>query len=262
MARFSHRAIGVLLALVTALGIAGVTAPVSAQALSLVTSWRVPVLMYHRIAPASERGTDLVDLVIDPAIFDAQLKALKANGWHTITAATLAAKMAAGAPISYKTFVITLDDGREDGYSHAFPILRKYGFVATFYVITGRVGRTNAITWAQMKTMQAVGMEIGNHTVSHTDMKLFTRAQTDAQVAGAQASILANVGIAATTFACPFGFAYPNVVASIKADGSKIAFTTVFGAKETMATRFLLPRVRIHPMTTAAGIVALLYPDR
>jgi peptidoglycan/xylan/chitin deacetylase (PgdA/CDA1 family) len=262
MSRFTHRYIGVLLALVTALGIAGGTAPAPAQAVSLVTRWHVPVLMYHRIAPATERGHDLVDLVLDPAVFDAQLKALKANGWHTITAATLAAKMAARQPISHKTVVITLDDGREDGYTHAFPILKKYGFIATFYVITGRVGRSNAITWSQMQTMQAAGMEIGNHTVSHADMKLYTRAQTDAQVASAQKAILTNTGVAAQTFAYPFGFTYPNVVASVKAAGVKIAFTTVFGAKETMATRFLVPRVRIHPATTASGIVSLLYAYR
>lgn len=262
MRRITHRYIGVLLGLVTALGIVGLTEPAPAQAATAVTSWHVPVLMYHRIAPASERGSDLVDLVLDPRVFDAQLKALKANGWHTITAAMLAAKMATGQTIAYKTFVMTLDDGRSDGYTHAFPIIEKYGFVATFYVITGRVGRSTAISWAEMRTMEAAGMEISNHTVSHPDMKLYTRAQTDFQVESAQQAILANTGIAAQTFAYPFGFTYPGVVASVQAAGSKIAFTTVSGAKETMATRFLLPRVRVHATTTASGIVLLLYPDR
>ena len=260
MPRFTHRFFGVLLALVTALGIASLAAPAPAQAATRVTSWHVPVLMYHRIAPASERGGDLVDLVIAPTTFDAQLRALKANGWHTITAATLAAKMAAGQPVGYKTFVITFDDGRADGYTHAFPVLRKYGFVATFYVITGRVGGRTAITWAQMKTMQAAGMEIGNHTVSH--VQNLARIQADAQVAGAQMAILTDTGVAAQTLAYPFGFVCPNLVASVKAAGIKIAFTTAFGAKETWATRLLLPRVRIHPTTTASKIVALLYPDR
>ena len=59
-----------------------------------------------------------------------------------------------------------------------------------------------------------------------------------------------------------FGHTYPNVVTSVRNAGIKIAFTTVFGARETWATRLLLPRVRIHSTTTASQIVSLLYPYR
>jgi len=52
------------------------------------------------------------------------------------------------------------------------------------------------------------------------------------------------------------------VVTSVKNAGIEIAFTTVFGARETWATRLLLPRVRIHSTTTASQIVSLLYPYR
>lgn len=258
----ARRSVGAMLVAVVSVGLVAATAPTGAEATTLVTSWHVPVLMYHRIAPAWERGNDLVDLVLNPSLFDAQLKALKANGWHTITAARLAATMAAGQPTTAKSFVITLDDGRFDGYTHAFPILKKYGFVATFYVITGRVGRSGYLTWAQMKTMQAAGMEIGNHSVSHVDFNTYTLAQTDAQVRGAHTAIATNTGVTPTSFAYPFGYTYPNVVTSVKNAGIKIAFTTLFGATETWATRLLVPRVRIHSTTTASQIVSLLCPYR
>jgi peptidoglycan/xylan/chitin deacetylase (PgdA/CDA1 family) len=168
--------------------------------------------------------------------------------------------MAAGQAIGYKSFVITFDDGRADGYTHAFPLLQKYGFVATFFVITDRVGASSTISWAHLKAMQAAGMEIGNHTASHVESTV--RTQTDAQVAGAQQAILTNTSVASQTLAYPFGFTSPNLVASVKAAGIKIAFTTVAGTQESWATRLLLPRVRIQPTTTASKLVSLLYPDR
>jgi peptidoglycan/xylan/chitin deacetylase (PgdA/CDA1 family) len=227
-------------------------------AIGTVTRYNVPVLVYHRIAPASERGLDLVGLVIDPEVFDSQLAALPANRWHTITSAQLAAAMAAKQAVPPRTLVITLDDGHEDGYTHAFPILEKHGFVATFFVITGRVNRSHYLTWAEMLEMQAAGMEIGNHTVSHVDETGSSRALTDAQVMGAQDAIESQLGTTPVSFAYPFGRMPVNVVASVKAAGIEVAYTTTRGVLETPGTADALPRLRVAPTTIAANPVRLL----
>jgi peptidoglycan/xylan/chitin deacetylase (PgdA/CDA1 family) len=224
--------------------------------------YHVPVLMYHRIAPASERGRDMPDLVLDPRVFDAQLTALEAQGWRTITSAQLAAAVRADLQLPARTFVITLDDGRDDGYTHAFPILLQHGFVATFFVITGRVNERHYLTWPELSDMQAAGMEIGNHTVDHLDEARYTRPQTDRQVTGAQAAIERNLGMPAVSFAYPYGRMPANLIASVKASGLQVAYTTVGGADETAATAYLWPRLRIHATTTAAGILWLMRPYR
>lgn len=262
----TRRTKGTLLATVLTLSLVGAAMPANAEAVTAVTTWHVPVLMYHRIAPPAERDGDLADLVLDPKAFDAQLKALKAAGWRTITAAQLAVKMAARQAIPYKTFVITIDDGRDDGYVHAFPVLKKYGFTATYYVIAGRtttLGTSKYLTWDEIKMLQAGAMEIGNHTWSHADYKTYTVAETDRQVGRAQAAILANTGVLPTTFAYPGGAKYPNLVTSLrKHPALAIAFTTVSGAKETMNNRLALPRVRVRSITTAAQLVKMVYPYR
>ena len=81
---------------------------------------RVPVLMYHRVAPADQIGLSLPGLVVSPELFAAQLEALVTAGWRSITAAQLAADLAAGVRPPPRTFVITFDDGRSDGYTEAF----------------------------------------------------------------------------------------------------------------------------------------------
>ncbi len=223
-----------------------------------VTTYHVPVLMYHRIEPTSERGHDPVDLVIDPKVFEAQLAALKAGGWNTITSAQLAATMRAGCPAPPKTFVVTLDDGHQDGYVHAFPILEKFGFVATFFIITSRVGRPRYLTWREMLEMQAEGMEIGSHTVSHVDEARYSRRQTDAQVLGAQRAIELQLQRRPVSFAYPYGLTPTNLVASVMASGIEVAYTTDRGAAESRATAYLLPRIRIVPTTRASNLVLFL----
>jgi peptidoglycan/xylan/chitin deacetylase (PgdA/CDA1 family) len=222
------------------------------------TRYHVPVLMYHRIAPASERGSTLTDLVLDPRVFDAQLAALEAHGWRTITSRQLAQAVTANDEVPARTFVITLDDGRDDGYTHAFPILQKHGFVATVFVITGHVNERRYLTWTELCDMQAAGMEIGNHTVRHLDETRFTRPQTNRQVIGAQDAIRRNLDVPAVSFAYPSGRTPANLVASVMASGLEVAYTTVRGADETTATAYSWPRVRVHSTTTAAGILWLV----
>ena len=136
--------------------------------------------------------------------------------------------------------------------------LNPSGFVATFFVITARVGRSHDLTWAEMKEMQAAGMEIGNHTVSHLDETKYSRARTDAQVQGAQHAIETNLGVTPVSFAYPSGSTPTNLVASVRASGIEVAYTTVRGAQETLGTAYLLPRIRINRTTVAANLVVFL----
>jgi peptidoglycan/xylan/chitin deacetylase (PgdA/CDA1 family) len=222
-------------------------------------AYHVPVLMYHRIAPASERGGTLADLSVDPAVFDAQLAMLEARGWQAITSRQLAWAVAANDRLPARTFVITIDDGRADGFTHAFPILVKHGFVATFFVITGRVDDHHHLTWAQLCEMQTAGMEIGNHTAGHRDASASSRSQTDRQVMDAQRAIARHLGAPAVSFAYPFGQMPPNLVTSVMAAGLKVAYSTAGGAEERAASAYAWPRIRIHPSTTPMGVLWLIH---
>lgn len=221
-------------------------------------NFRVPVLMYHRIAPRAEVGNSIPDLVISPQQFEAQLTALQQTGWTTVTAATLAEHLASGDPLPKKTMVITIDDGRVDGYTNAFPILQRLGFVATYYVITGRVDRNRYLSVSQLQEMAASGMEIANHTVSHTDVSKRSAAFITNQVQVAQDQLTAWLGAPPTTFAYPFG-QHPKLLERAVANaGLKLAFTTVYGKVHTLKTALLSPRIRIQPSTTKRQLLSLL----
>jgi|GEM_PF-902584 len=216
---------------------------------------RVPVLMYHRIAPADQVGRSLPGLVVSPDLFAAQLEAPVAAGWRSITAAQLAADLAAGVQPPPRTFVITFDDGRSDGYTEAFPILRRLGLVATFYVITGRIGMADNLSASQLGDLAAAGMEIGSHTVDHVRLSSANPEAAQLQLTRSAALIASVTGQRPTTFAYPFGGLDPFAQSLVLSTGYAMAFTEVSGCQVSWSTRLAAPRLRVSASTMPTSLV-------
>jgi len=233
-------------------------APDRAHALVL----QVAILMYHRVQwPALARDA-LPPLVVSPDRFAAQLAALARAGWRTITVADLARDLADGVLPGPRTLAITFDDGYADGYTVALPILRRFGDVATFYVVTGRLGEPDHLTAAQVTALAAAGMEIGDHSVSHLDLSRLSPDQLRDQVEQSADRIRSLTGSAPVTFAYPYGACSPAVVAELQRDGFLLAVTNREGAREAWPWRYAVPRIRVGPSTTPAGLLARLAPYR
>jgi peptidoglycan/xylan/chitin deacetylase (PgdA/CDA1 family) len=220
--------------------------------------YHVPVLMYHRIVPRSESAGSISGLVVPPETFSAQMKALFDAGWHSITMATLADEMETDTTIPPKTFVITFDDGWYDGYVYAFPIMRKYGFVGTCYVITGRIDSADFLSTQELRTLEAAGNDIGNHTVNHTSLPTVSMARATQEVENASEAIARAVGHRPVSLAYPMGGITTTtafVVSQIP--DIKLAVTESSGNSETWFGRLAMPRVRVLPSTDPARL--LLY---
>src|SRR5207253_7977146 len=130
------------------------------------------ILMYHYVR-VNPRASDRLgaDLSVTPAHFAAQMKWLAANGFHTVTLDDLTAAIVEGEPLPSRPVILTFDDGYEDFYTAAYPILEEYRFKATSFVITGKVGWGGYLTWDQMRKMQASGLvQFESHTVNHVQL--------------------------------------------------------------------------------------------
>lgn len=220
--------------------------------------WHVPVLMYHLIAAPGQAGHALPSLVLSPILFRDQLQAAWRAGWRTITAAQLARDMAAGAEPRPRTFVITIDDGSADGWTEAYPILREFHFVATYFVPTARIGRPGDLSLADVVALTRAGMEIANHTVNHVPLAYVAPGEAHLQISGAQTTLAALLGAPPITMAYPFGNRDLQVIEDVAAAGIDVAFTTVGGCSETISARLDEPRLRVSPSTSPAGLLALL----
>jgi peptidoglycan/xylan/chitin deacetylase (PgdA/CDA1 family) len=224
--------------------------------------YRVPILMYHRIVPVSEAGNSIPDLVVSPATFSAQMRAFFDAGWHSITMATLAYDMETDRTIPPKTFVITFDDGWADGYDYAFPILREYSFVATYFVIGSRIDQEDFLSADELRTLEAAGNDIGNHTQNHESLQGVSIGRARQEVETASEQIAAAVGHRPESLSYPHGRVTDAVIEVMSTiPDMKMAVTTASGQTETWRQRFNTPRVRVHPSSDGARLVAsLTYP--
>ena len=196
-------------------------------------------------------------LDLSPQLFDAELHALQWDGWHTITVSKLADLLAASVLPKPKTFVITIDDGHADGALYALPILRKYRFVATFYLVAGRIGHAHNLTWHQVAELAAAGMEIGDHTMWHVRLNRLTLPAIQHEIDAAQAMLTAHLCRAPTTFAYPFGAFDDTAVGVVRGAGFHMAVTTArWGVSESWGQRLLVPRITVYAWLSADELLA------
>lgn len=125
---------------------------------------KVVVLMYHHIDEVES------DYTITPERFENDMKTLKENGFTIISLEEFKDFILKKQSIPPNAVLITFDDGYESFYKSAYPILKKYDFTATNFVIVSSIDHTDPassmsfLNWEQMREMTADGMSFSSHT--------------------------------------------------------------------------------------------------
>jgi len=144
-------------------------------------------------------------LDVDDSVFVKQMEYLAKGGYRVVSFAALVDALEGKASIPKRSVVITFDDGWENQYRHAFPILRRFGLTATFFVFTDPVGTDpKTMTWDQLRNLQDAGMTIGSHTRTHPVLPAHHRALHN-EVQMSRADIAQHLGRVPEFFAYPFG---------------------------------------------------------
>jgi peptidoglycan/xylan/chitin deacetylase (PgdA/CDA1 family) len=219
-------------------------------------SVHVPVLTYHRVAPLSAVG--LTDLKVDPANFVDELAALHAAGYHAIHQAQLFDALYKGSPLPPKPIIISVDDGYVDDVTRILPALERFHMVATFFVITGRMTEPGFLTADQIRELDRAGMDVGDHTAHHVDLRLLTASELRSETAGSRQVLDHVLGHPVYFFAYPFGYFNDTVVSAVHAAGFSMAFTTAGGAAESTSAPFTMPRLHVGRSETPSGLVSTL----
>lgn len=181
-------------------------APIAAT--STLETIDVPILTYHSVLDYKpEQIKTFTKITVTPAMLDKQFAYLKENSYHVISLNALLNHIERGTPLPPKAVVITFDDGWEAQYLHALPILKKYGYTATFFIFTHAIGRNkHFFTWEQVKELDALGMTIGSHSKTHPYLtKITDPAKLAAEIADSKSIIESQLGKKVRFFAYPFG---------------------------------------------------------
>ncbi len=222
---------------------------------------RVPILMYHYIStPPANADNYRVNLSVTPDQFRDQMRYLAENGYHTVTLDDVLFALNQGRALPPKPVVLTFDDGYTDIYKNAFPILEEFGFVGTFFIVTGWIDERNPnyISWAQAREMAEAGMRIESHSKSHPDLTNKPRDFIVYEVLGSIESIEAHTGRRPRFFCYPAGAFDDNLTAMLPELGVWGAVTTQQGTRHYSDMLYTMRRVRISNDTSLAQFAALL----
>lgn len=212
---------------------------------------RIPILMYHRIASVpGERNSLPVEK------FKEQLDYLKEHGYNTITLSDLYQHYAQQAPLPAKPVVLTFDDGYEDNFSTALPMLRERNMKATVFPIANWVGRENrwenfnhAITrtmdWDKLREWQAAGLEIGSHTLTHPFLTQCDEKELEQELISSKMIIEEKLDTQIDFLCYPYGFFNAKTIAVARKVGYKGALAIYENAPLWRQDLFALPRIPI-----------------
>jgi len=170
------------------------------------------ILMYHSISQGRPRNR----FEVSAESFAAQMEWLQRTGWR----GTSVREALSGS--GRRMVALTFDDGYDDFYANAFPVLNHCGFSATVFLPTGHVGGTDAweqeraidkrlLTWAEVGEMAAAGIEFGSHTVSHLDVRQASEETIATELAESKRAIEQHVGADVVSFAYPYGYYRPEM---------------------------------------------------
>lgn len=201
----------------------------------------VPVLNYHQI-----NNEDHNVLTLSASEFEAQINYLQREGYTAISPDQLADYLKYGKTLPPNPVLITFDDGYKDNYRVAYPILRKYHFTATIFLITDFVSHYGKyLTWNQIQEMSDYGLSFEDHTLSHILLPKASDEEINKQLVKSKEALEWRLGKKVEYLAYPGGEYDQRVIQLAKDAGYRAAFTVNLGRDQSNSTLYTLNRIPI-----------------
>jgi peptidoglycan/xylan/chitin deacetylase (PgdA/CDA1 family) len=187
----------------------------------LSPKYTVPILTYHDFGYGK-------GIKVAPENFERQMRYLKDKHYNVISLDELVRGIENGRQFSRNTVVITMDDGYRDNFTYAYPVLKKYSFPATIFLIANNIGTdVNFLNWDEVKKMSKDNISFGGHTKNHVYLpSIQEEAILWDEIAGCKEVLEKHIGIPIGYFSYPRGGFTEAVKLLVKEAGYKAACTT------------------------------------
>jgi len=153
--------------------------------------------------------------------------------------------------------VLTFDDGYENFYQYAYPVLAKYNFPAMVYLLSAKIGGTAdwfasdgratppMLTKEQILEMRRAGIDFGSHGINHYKLVELDRETAKREIVDSKVQLEDLMGEEVKDFCYPYGSHDPAVVEMARIAGYKSAVTCVRAAARPGMDLLQLPRKAI-----------------
>jgi peptidoglycan/xylan/chitin deacetylase (PgdA/CDA1 family) len=214
----------------------------------------IPILMYHSIEKMP-KSTEMRSLHVPPKRFGIQMWILYFLGYKGLSIRELTPYIVGEK--TGKVFGITFDDGYQNNLINAAPILKKYNFSATCYLVSQRIGNTNiwdydkGITQSPLMTESEVlewldlGFDIGAHTQTHPLLEELSNRKSKEEIFKCKTDLEQMFQVTVKDFCYPFGRFNEPIIKMVKAAGYRTATTMTRGRVKRQSNELILPRIPI-----------------
>jgi peptidoglycan/xylan/chitin deacetylase (PgdA/CDA1 family) len=197
------------------------------------------ILMYHNIGIPGKNAV-LSSLYVTPRMFRFQMGYLKAAGLKVVPLSEIAKFVRSGGT-GERLVALTFDDGYRDFYENAFPVLKKYDFPSTVFLVSDLVGDENLwdsadgnareplMDWDEILRLNKAGVAFGSHTKSHPFLSGLSVPLIEDEVAGSRARIEERLQTPVESFCYPYGDYDDRVMEAVRKAGYTTAVTTKRG---------------------------------
>ena len=225
----------------------------------------IPILVYHQVDAVSPKyGADgsrarFRSLTVPVGSFARQMWALKAMGYRGVSMSELMPYLRGEK--QGKVVGNTFDDGYRNNLTNALPVLKRFGFSSTCYVVSGMLGKTNSwdlknnVVEKPLMTAEEVcewisgGQEVGSHTRNHVNLSEMDAATARDEIRKSKEELEALTGTACRHFCYPYGSYTPQHVGFVQEFGYESATTTARGKVSAGQSPYELARVPVLKST-------------
>ncbi|MDR1522329.1 MAG: polysaccharide deacetylase family protein [Streptococcaceae bacterium] len=214
----------------------------------------VPTLMYHHI---THEITD--NNCLTPEDFEFQLDTLKKDGYTSVSPEEAYLIFTENKKPAKKVICLTFDDGFDDFYKNAYPLLKKYNMKATSFVVTNFLNKINYLTDPQILEMKKSGLiSFQSHTASHQSMESLNVKDQLEQLQTSKKHLDNSLKQETLAICYPAGKFDEHTANLANQAGYKLGFTTQSGFAAKSDGLLTLSRVRINSNMTGEEVLNVL----
>ena len=224
----------------------------------------VPVLMFHRVA--NDYSPDLQRYTLAPERLDVILAELRRFGYYSLSLDELNSHILNRSEIPGRPLILSFDDGYQDFADTAWGIVRRNGFSAVSFIVTGRVGQSSEwdshlgpsyplMPVDDIQRLASEGCEFGSHMVTHRSLDMLDNEACLREALESRMQIGNWLGSAPIAVAPPYGQFTESSARLLQAAGYSLVFSTEHGHASIFDSGLHLNRIEVTALDSPQTIL-------
>jgi peptidoglycan/xylan/chitin deacetylase (PgdA/CDA1 family) len=213
----------------------------------------IPILLYHQVIDLPTQRKQ-IGLPVQLSLFKQQMAYLYRIGFQCVCWDQFINQIQNRTRLPGKNFILTFDDGYRDFLDNAWPVLARYGFTATIFLVVKSIGSVSnwhgqsgnaslpLLSWEDIRTLQLNGMNFGSHTLTHPRLTGIDLDRAEKEITESKSILQDHLGDVIDLFSYPYGSSNPTIQKIVSSSGYKAACgvdrgrTNVFNLWRTQIT--------------------------